>query len=199
LKEIAVLLQDIKEKVERSTGIWRPAKKDLADAVRTVRAQMHRFSDDGLVPNNPNLPLVHYKRAFKFAKKFDPAAVVEEVFAANGWSDSWRDGIYDFDHFHAKTHEALGIAKGRARVRFGGEHGELIAIAAGDVIVLPAGTGHMRIRASDNVVGAYPRQGVYDEHKASTSAAIKRAIERVPLPKSDPLYGKTGGVMKLWR
>jgi uncharacterized protein YjlB len=123
------MLEDVKEKVERITGIWRPSKKDLGSAVRKVRAQTLHFGDAGAIPNNPVLPLVLYKRALKFAKEFDPAAVIEEVFGANGWGDGWRDSVYGFHHFHGKTHEVLGIARGTARIRFGGEAGRVIGLS----------------------------------------------------------------------
>ena len=192
--------EDAKAKIERATGIWRPAKKDLPAAVRLVRAKTFAFADAGAIPNNPSLPLVVYKRALRFARKFDPAAVIEELFASNGWGDSWRNGIYDFDHFHTKTHEVLGIAKGRAKVRFGGETGRVLALARGDVIVIPAGTGHMRLSASDDflVVGAYPPRASYDERKNALGTATKAAIKRVAFPKTDPVYGKRGGILKLW-
>jgi uncharacterized protein YjlB len=59
----------------------------------------------------------------------------------------------------------LGVAKGEAVVEFGGVKGRQLSLRAGDVAVLPAGTGHRLIKASRNflVVGAYPREGKYDE------------------------------------
>lgn len=75
------------------------------------------------------------------------------------------NSVYDYLHYHSRTHEVLGIAKGSAKVRFGGERGRTIKLSAGDVAILPAGTGHQCIAASKTflVVGAYPGVGTYDE------------------------------------
>ena len=89
---------------------------------------------------------------------YDPAAIFEGTLARHGWRESWCDGIYDFLHFHSAPHEVLGIARGRVTVQFGGAKGRNITLTAGDVVVLPAGTGHRRIRATRDLVaiGAYP-------------------------------------------
>ena len=115
------------------------------------------FADDGEIPNNPTLPFVHYRSPVRLTQAPDPAAVLEELFESNGWGGSWRNGIYDFLHYHSGTHEVLGIARGHARVRFGGRNGKIVALRAGDVVILPAGTGHQRVSASRDllVVGAY--------------------------------------------
>jgi len=44
-------------------------------------------------------------------------------------------------HYHS-IRQALGIARGRAEVRFGGEAGEVLELAPADVAVLAAGPGH---------------------------------------------------------
>ena len=68
--------------------------------------------------------------------------------------------------------------------------------------ILPAGTGHQRLNASEDflVVGAYPASGAYDE---CTSLADRKtalpAIPRVTRPRKDPVYGKDGPLMGIWR
>ena len=115
----------------------------------------------------------------------------------------WRNGILPYTHFHTMTHEALGIARGSARVRFGGEQGEEIEVKAGDVVVLPAGTGHQRLSDATGlrVIGGYPAKGRYDfcRGNASEHALALQNIAKVPLPESDPLYGADGPLLALWR
>lgn len=196
------LLEDAKHGLEHMTGYARPGRLDLGGLTRPRKAHLFHFQDDGTTPNNPVLPLVHYRTPVKLPEQFDPAAVFENLFAQNGWKEAWRDGIYDFLHFHTQTHEVLGIARGSARVEFGGRQGKTLALRTGDVIILPAGTGHRRLQASRDlvVVGAYPRAGRYDEPKPSEIAHQKAvtAIAKVRLPKADPVYGPNGPLLAHW-
>ncbi|WBU31140.1 hypothetical protein OOZ54_06500 [Rhodopseudomonas palustris] len=158
------------------------------------------FDDDGLIPNTP-LPLLLYKRAIDVSGR-EPEQAIEELFEQNGWGDRWRNGIFDYHHYHATVHEALGVARGRAMVLFGGEQGEAIELTPGDIAVLPAGTGHKCLFASHDfsVVGAYP-QGPKMQVTRPTPANYRRALQTIPqvaLPKTDPVYGSDGPVRKLW-
>lgn len=169
----------------------------------TIEPLAFVFADDGAVPNNP-LPFLVYKGALDVARAKDPAAAIEAAFEKNGWGHGmWRNGIFPFVHYHSQIHEALGIAKGKARVRFGGDKGAEIEVTAGDIAVLPAGTGHQRLSATPDllVVGAYPPRGHYDLCRG-TPAEHARAlgtVPRVPLPDSDPLFGTNGPLTKLWK
>jgi uncharacterized protein YjlB len=97
----------------------------------------------------------------------------------------------------------LGIARGRAKVEFGGAGGRTVAVEAGDVVVLPAGTSHRRVEASADllVVGAYPRDSRIDQDRPGEVdiEAACRAVAAVPLPERDPVLGQGGAVMELWR
>lgn len=172
-------------------------------SIRARKPERFLFQDDGRTPNNPVFPMLLYRDAVAVQKERDPAAMFEKIFAANGWGGGWRNGIFDFLHFHTRTHEVLGIARGEARVQFGGAKGEIITVKAGDVVVLPAGTGHQRIGAGQGllVVGAYPPEGKYDQvqpHEANDPEARARIVG-VPAPRTDPLYGSSGPLTDYWR
>jgi uncharacterized protein YjlB len=193
----------IRRTVRRVTGIGQPGGKELKARVRQRKAWTYRLQDDGLVPNHPAFPLICYRNAADLSDTRDPAAIFEQLFADNDWAGSWRDGIYDYVHYHPRTHEVLGIAKGRARVQFGGPDGKILSLKAGDVVVLPAGTGHQALFASRDllVVGAYPPEGKYDEYEGSLSEH-DRAVEmiaKVRKPAKDPVYGAKGPLKTLWR
>lgn len=159
------------------------------------------FEDDGLVPNNI-LPLLVYQRAVTLDPK-RPEETIENLFETNNWGGTWRNGVYDYLHYHATVHEVLGVARGHARVRFGGNHGQALEIKAGDVAILPAGTGHQCIGASDDfcVIGAYP-PGAKMEITRATPENHEKALKTIPYvarPPADPVTGKHGALMRLWR
>jgi uncharacterized protein YjlB len=194
-----ILLENIKRIAEKATGWRRP--DDPQALLRERKPQTYRFTDDGVIPNHPRWPLIIYKSAVRLPPLLDPAAVFEELFESRGWGRSWRDGIYDYVHYHSRIHEVLGIARGGGRVRFGGSNGRVLTLKAGDVAILPVGTGHQRLEASKDllVVGAYPTSGIYDEcrSKEDREKALP-AIDRVARPRQDPVYGRDGPLMHTW-
>lgn len=163
------------------------------------------FKDDGAsVPNNPTLPVLVYRNGIDLKGSTHPERVVEGVFAANGWGHNmWRNGIYPYVHYHSTIHEALAIARGRAKVRLGGEQGQEVDLVAGDVAVLPAGTGHQSLWDGPDllVIGAYPPEGVYNLCRGSKEDHAKAvlSIPQVPVPTTDPVYGEGGPLTELWR
>jgi len=165
--------------------------------------QAFMFADDGSVPNNARLPFLIYRGAVDLAGTPDPEDVIEKTFQSNGWGGLWRNGIYSYVHYHSMIHEGMGVARGRAWVRFGGNKGEKIEINKGDVAVLPAGTGHQCLWASQDlmVIGAYPKTGRYDLCRGSKGEHTKAvlAIPRVPIPDADPVFGEQGPLLRLWR
>jgi uncharacterized protein YjlB len=163
----------------------------------------HKFSDDGRIPNNPTLPLILYRGGIDLTGSPDPEDVIEKAFAANGWGQMWRNGIYPYAHYHSMIHEAMGVARGRATVRFGGEHGQEIEIVPGDVVILPAGTGHQCLKQTPTlvVIGAYPPSGKYNLCRGSKAEHVKAlvTIPKVPPPAADPVLGRDGPLLALWR
>lgn len=194
------LLETTKRAVERATGLARPP--DPAALVRRRKPQLYRFKDDGLVPNHPRWALIVYRGAVRLSASLDTAAVFEALFDRNGWGDSWRNGVYPYVHYHSRIHEVLGIARGSAIVQFGGPRGRKLRVKAGDAAVLPAGTGHQCLESSDDflVIGAYPPRGVYDECTTIRERAhAKKTIPKVPRPSKDPVYGKAGPLLRVWK
>ncbi|HMJ11139.1 MAG TPA: hypothetical protein VK524_07005 [Polyangiaceae bacterium] len=167
----------------------------------SARIEALRLEDDGTYPNNGALPALHYRRAFALPPR-EPARVIERCFHANGWSNGWRDGVYDCHHYHSAAHEVLGCYAGTARVQLGGPQGSELYVSAGDVVVIPAGVAHKRLSASDDfrVVGCYAGGRDYDMNygKASERPQADENIDRVPAPDSDPVYGKSGPLMQHW-
>lgn len=159
-----------------------------------------KFKDDGKIPNSP-LPLLIYKNVFseeKAAKDF-----IRSHFQSHNWRNAWDNGIYDYHHYHSTTHEVLGIYSGYATLQFGGEDGEQISIEEGDVVIIPAGVGHKKISASDDfaVIGAYPNGMDYDIKKGDSGERPEadENLSKVPMPENDPVYGKTEGLIALWK
>jgi uncharacterized protein YjlB len=162
---------------------------------------LHHFADAGAIPNNPDLPVVHYRHAIELGN--DPPAAIEAVFAKNRWKPDWRDSIYNYHHYHSTAHEVMGIAAGYARVRLGGISGDDVELEPGDVVVLPAGTGHKLIAASEDflVVGAYPPGQEWDvitAEEPQKKAEALTTIARLPFPAADPVYGKAGPLIDIW-
>jgi uncharacterized protein YjlB len=196
------VLESLKKVAEKATGLGGPSRDRIEGLVRNRKANAFRFKDDGVIPNNARWPLVLYRGAVSLPADLDPAAIMEDLFERNGWGDSWRNGIYDYVHYHSRIHEVLGIAKGNGAVRFGGNRGKTIQLKAGDVAILPAGTGHQCLASGPDflVVGAYPPSGTYDEcTKSEEHARALKTIPKVGRPRKDPVYGSKGPLLSAWK
>jgi uncharacterized protein YjlB len=158
-----------------------------------------RLSRNGWVPNNERLPTLIYRAVITPAGS-GAASHLETTFKRNGWPPQWRNGVYSFHHYHSTAHEVLGIADGQARLMLGGENGSNIIIRAGDVLVLPAGTGHCGLESSSEflVVGAYPPDQHWDICRGAPSVAAMQRMEGLAFPHSDPVSGMLGPLSKLW-
>ena len=158
------------------------------------------FKDDGLIPNS-QFPLILYKAAFQ-DRGSRGASWLEQRFGQNNWTNSWRNGIYSFHHYHSTSHEVLGVYSGSALVHLGGESGEKVQIRAGDIIIIPAGVGHKNLESSDlGVVGAYPDGRSWDlmRGRSGERPQADENIAALPIPTADPLLGQEDGLKKMWK
>jgi len=167
-----------------------------AQRVKEVEPETALLGESGGIPNNRVLPLVVYRAAVDLAGLDEPAAAFEELFTHNGWTGTWRNGVYPFHHYHSTCHEVLGCYSGDANIQMGGPDGPKVELKAGDVAILPAGTGHKRLFASGDfgVVGAYPPGQAFNMlygHEGERPGADE-AVAQVPKDVSDPLYGGEG-------
>jgi uncharacterized protein YjlB len=169
--------------------------------IRSLKAEAFYFKDDGRIPNS-KYPLLLYRNAFS-ERGAAGAAWLENRLAANNWSNSWRNGVYPFHHYHSTSHEVLCIYSGSALLHIGGENGERVEVRAGDIIVIPAGVGHKNLASSGGfgVVGAYHDGRAPDllRGEAGERPQSDKNIAALPIPDFDPLQGKIGGLSEIWK
>lgn len=164
-----------------------------------MQIEQFLLKENGAIPNNTKLPLLLYSQVYKGAvkKKFI------ESFTINGWGGEWVNGVYNYHHYHSNAHEVLGVISGQARLIFGGPDGKVVDVEAGDMVILPAGTGHCRLNSSDDfrVVGAYPKgQEDYDIcTEKNDPEEKKKNIKGVPLPENDPVQDLGGALNSIWK
>ena len=150
---------------------------------------------------NSHLPVLIYKNALPPSDRLERE--LRHCFEKHGWGGAWTNGVYLYDHFHCNAHEVLGVAAGWIELQLGGDEGEMERLTAGEIVVLPAGTGHRRLRASGgySIVGAYPRgQETPNNYRSVTNCAnYRNRLNAVPMPDQDPVLGKAGPLLRTWR
>ncbi|WP_207957027.1 cupin domain-containing protein [Rubrobacter tropicus] len=166
-----------------------------------IDVREYLFEDDGLIPNNPTLPLLFYPQALPEDEQ-NPSRC-KGLLAENGWGGAWVNGVFPYHHYHSTSHEVLCVVGGEARITFGGPEGETVEVRAGDVVVIPAGVGHCRESSGGGftVVGAYPRgQENYDLRTGEEGErpGVLENIRDVPMPETDPLFGGEGPLLRRW-
>lgn len=160
----------------------------------------HLLDPSGAIPNHPRWPLLIYPEAISEVVGSDS---LRRWIESNEWTDTWTNGIFTYHHFHSNAHEVLACFSGEAEVQFGGEDGPIEHIRAGDAVIIPAGVGHCNLGESEGfgVVGGYPinakdrdlcRGNEFSEEE------FRQRIDSVPLPASDPIFGKDGPIFEYW-
>ena len=162
-----------------------------------MEPETYVFESEGGIPNSP-LPVLVYHDV----DAAPDVAACEALLAENDWLPDWRDGIFSFHHFHSTTHEALGIVAGSASLMLGGPSGRRFEVGIGDMLVLPAGTGHCNLGSTADllVVGAYP-DGMQWDIRRGDPAELQEVLENirtVPPPRADPVLGVAGPLPDLW-
>src|SRR5437870_10117957 len=75
------------------------------------------LKDTGAFPNS-RLPALVYRGVL--AADQDLAPSFEALFEKNGWTGSWRNGLYRTHHYHSTAHEVLGVYLGHVKLLLGG-------------------------------------------------------------------------------
>jgi uncharacterized protein YjlB len=159
------------------------------------------IAPQGYFPGNPYYPLLIYKKAL--ADMNESPQSIQLRLEQNSWCDSWIDGIYDFHHYHSKTHEVLVIISGDCQVQFGGENGLIDTVNQDDVVIIPAGVAHKSLTMSNDFqcIGAYPLDVGCDMNYGAEEEYSKAVemIKQVRLPIKDPVFGNKGLLFNYWK
>lgn len=159
------------------------------------------LKEDKFFPNS-DLPVLYYKKVLTLPPVF-AAAYVKGLFKKNNWTNSWKYGIFEYNHYHSITHEVLGICKGKTKLLLGGNNGIELTVSEGDVLILPAGTAHKNLGKEKDIecVGAYPGGMDYDINYGYVGERphTDNNIKKVPKPSHDPVFGTSGGTNTYWK
>ena len=160
------------------------------------------FADDGSIPNNPRLPFLVYRGAIDLTGTPNRRSDREDLRP----SRLGRDVAQRHLSLRALSFDDPRGARHRARPRQGAvrrQRGRGCSTSAGDVVVLPAGTGHQCLWAAPELWSSAPirKSGKYDLCRGSKAehANAVDTIPSVPLPDTDPVFGEDGPLTKLWR
>ncbi|OCT48891.1 hypothetical protein CLCR_05121 [Cladophialophora carrionii] len=150
---------------------------------------------------------------------------------SHAWEKKGVWGHIAYKHFHPNTHECYASYQSARPVRyeepsdtdelragvFQGEStilvgcgtndtsgGQEIEVRAGDVIVLPAGTGHCSLQSSPDYryIGVYPEGSPKwrsELGKQAVGNKFAEEIRSVVVPPQDPVNGPEGPLLDLWK
>jgi uncharacterized protein YjlB len=161
--------------------------------------ETHVLPGNGRIPNS-RLPLLIYRGAFEVGP-----LEMEALFRTNEWPPDWHSsfGMYPRHHFHSDTHELIAVTRGTLTGRFGGHDGVVATLTTGDLVVIPAGVGHIGESITEDLrlTGAFPVGFAIHDFRLGYVGEYSRMVERsrrVPIPAFDPVYGAGGPLTGLW-
>lgn len=127
-----------------------------------------RLSADGWVPNNPALPVMHFRTTH-------PETAAGGLIKA-GWSQQWQGKPFAYQHFHSSTHVIFVVVAGNGQLQIGGDNGEVVPARVGDVIFLPAGTGQRLLQSSQDfsVLACYPESNSWDVCRSAINVETRQ-------------------------
>ncbi|ORX93203.1 hypothetical protein BCR34DRAFT_500097 [Clohesyomyces aquaticus] len=172
--------------------------------------ESYLFAPTPHVPNS-RLPVLIYRSVLPANPT---AASTRATLEKNAWTQGGVFKTYRAHHFHSVTHECYAVFKGESRLLLGRgpldreEDGGAVEVdlRRGDVIVLPAGVSHCSVSSDGEYeyVGLYPEGSPHWDNnfcKAGTEETEKKAsiAGAVPIPAEDPVYGKDGPLVEIWR
>lgn len=169
--------------------------------MKTTHPEEYYINDDGVFPGSI-FPVLFYRDVLKLPLLF-PSAAISGIFGKHQWGNTWRSGIFTYRHYHSNTHKALGIVRGETVLELGTEQDVCLTIRKGDVIIIPAGVAHKNLGMENDVVciGGYPGGILYNMKcgKAGERPEADKDIAAIPLPGNDPIFGKSGPLVHIWR
>ncbi|KAF2864865.1 hypothetical protein BDV95DRAFT_588208 [Massariosphaeria phaeospora] len=173
------------------------------------RPEEYRFAPTSHVPNS-RLPVLIYRGVLPDQPT---AASTREALEKNAWLEGGVFKTVYAHHFHSVTHECYAVFHGSSRLLLGrgpvddpGEGGVEVSLSRGDIIVLPAGVSHCSVSSEDEYeyVGLYPKGSPHWDNNfckadAQETAEKAKVASSVPIPDYDPVYGKGGPLVDIWR
>lgn len=166
-----------------------------------MKPEKYYITDNGIFPGN-DLPVLHYKKAFKIPLLFG-GRKVKALFKSNDWTNAWKSGIYTYHHYHSNTHEVLAVLRGNTTLLLGGENGKQLALHKGDVVVIPAGVAHKNLGRENDVtcIGAYPGGASFDMNygREGERPQADINISMVAVPAKGPVAGNADPLLHIWK
>jgi ATP-dependent DNA ligase len=83
----------VKSRFENLTGLAQPSAREVKKRIKRSKPRAKRFDDNNLIPNNPSLPLIHYRKVVSLTGLSDPAALFEHP-SGPGWTHELKHDGY---------------------------------------------------------------------------------------------------------